>query len=232
MADIANTASDTALLLVNLGTPTAPTPRAVRRYLGEFLQRPPRGAAAALAVVAAAARRDPAAARARVARKYAEIWLPGGSPLAVLHARPGRSRAVAPAAACRSRMRCAMANRRWQRRWRNCARRRPARAGAAAVSAVFDHDHGRRSPTCWRATAAMPTRMIEDYHVDPGWVAAVAASIRAHWQAQRPRRTPAVVVPRHAAAPGRRRRSVCAAMRGQRRRDRRARSGSHDDEWT
>ncbi len=32
-----NHTSDTALLIVNLGTPEAPTAAAVRRYLGEFL---------------------------------------------------------------------------------------------------------------------------------------------------------------------------------------------------
>jgi len=29
----------------------------------------------------------------------------------------------------------------------------------------------------------LPLRMIDDYHLDPAWVAAVADSIRAHWQA-------------------------------------------------
>ena len=32
-----NTTSDTALLVVNLGTPESPTAPAVRRYLAEFL---------------------------------------------------------------------------------------------------------------------------------------------------------------------------------------------------
>ena len=36
----ASTPSGTAVLLVNLGTPDAPTPAAVRRYLGEFLADP------------------------------------------------------------------------------------------------------------------------------------------------------------------------------------------------
>ena len=36
----ASDTSGTAILLVNLGTPDAPTPRAVRRYLGEFLMDP------------------------------------------------------------------------------------------------------------------------------------------------------------------------------------------------
>src|SRR5512141_2680169 len=75
--------SQPAVVLVNLGTPDAPTPGAVRRYLSEFLHDhrvvqltrwlwcpllhgvilPLRGG--------------------RVARKYAAIWLEGGSPLAV-----------------------------------------------------------------------------------------------------------------------------------------------------
>ena len=33
------------------------------------------------------------------------------------------------------------------------------------------------------SASGLPVRMIDDYHLDPGWVAAVAASIRAHWQA-------------------------------------------------
>src|SRR5678816_1567659 len=75
--------SQPAVVLVNLGTPDAPTARAVRRYLSEFLHDhrvvqltrwlwcpllhglilPLRGT--------------------RVARKYAAIWMDGGSPLAV-----------------------------------------------------------------------------------------------------------------------------------------------------
>jgi len=31
---------------------------------------------------------------------------------------------------------------------------------------------------------SMPTRCVADYHLDPGWVSAVAGSIRAHWQTQ------------------------------------------------
>src|SRR5258708_12830592 len=34
------TVAKTAVLLINLGTPDAPTPRAVRRYLGQFLSDP------------------------------------------------------------------------------------------------------------------------------------------------------------------------------------------------
>src|SRR3954470_14454476 len=72
-----------AILVVNLGTPAAPTARAVRRYLGEFLSDPRRvqiprwlwwpllhGLILPLRA-------------GRVARKYASIWLADGSPLAV-----------------------------------------------------------------------------------------------------------------------------------------------------
>ena len=41
----------------------------------------------------------------------------------------------------------------------------------ASVADVLARDHG------------LSVRMIDDYHVDAGWIAAIAASIRAHWQA-------------------------------------------------
>ena len=72
-----------SLLLVNLGTPDAPTPGAVRRYLREFLSDRrvvalPRWLWRPLLDGVVLPRRV-----ARVAEKYASIWLPGGSPLAV-----------------------------------------------------------------------------------------------------------------------------------------------------
>jgi protoporphyrin/coproporphyrin ferrochelatase len=119
---------------------------------------------------------------ARVARKYAAIWMPGGSPLAV-HTRD-------LAAAVQSRL----------PRWRVTHAMRygaPAMAAAlkqlreagarnvlvlplypqysttttASVADVLARDHG------------LATRMIEDYHVDADWIATIAASIRAYWQA-------------------------------------------------
>jgi len=74
---------DTAVLLVNLGTPDAPTAAAVKRYLGEFLGDPfvvqiPKLLWWPLLHGVILPLRSP-----RVAKKYAEIWLPEGSPLAV-----------------------------------------------------------------------------------------------------------------------------------------------------
>src|SRR5690606_4528652 len=76
-------ASGTAVLLVNLGTPQAPTPGAVRRYLAQFLSDPyvvqiPRLVWWPLLHGLVLPLRS-----ARVARKYAGIWMEGGSPLAV-----------------------------------------------------------------------------------------------------------------------------------------------------
>jgi ferrochelatase len=79
------------LLLVNLGTPEAPTPRAVRRYLREFLSDPRVLDMAAwkrflLLELVILPRRPRASAEA-----YSKIWTPEGSPLLV-HGRNLRDR--------------------------------------------------------------------------------------------------------------------------------------------
>lgn len=76
-------ASKTAVVIVNLGTPEAPTPAAVRRYLAEFLSDPrvveiPRLLWLPL-LHAVILRVRPA----RSAKKYASIWAPEGSPLKI-----------------------------------------------------------------------------------------------------------------------------------------------------
>jgi ferrochelatase len=73
----------TAVLLCNLGTPDAPTPAAVRRYLREFLSDPrvveiPRLAWLPLLHGVILPLRS-----AKSAAKYASIWTPDGSPLKV-----------------------------------------------------------------------------------------------------------------------------------------------------
>lgn len=72
-----------AVLLINLGTPDAPTPSAVRRYLSQFLSDPRVVEIPALAWQPLL-RGLIAPLRAReVAKKYAAIWMPEGSPLRV-----------------------------------------------------------------------------------------------------------------------------------------------------
>jgi ferrochelatase len=87
------TAPRTAVLLVNLGTPDAPDAPALRRYLAEFLADPrvveiPR--VAWLPILHGIILRT---RPAKSAAKYASIWTPEGSPLAVWTARQAKLRA-------------------------------------------------------------------------------------------------------------------------------------------
>ncbi|TKC91082.1 ferrochelatase [Trinickia terrae] len=72
-----------AVLLINLGTPDAPTPSAVRRYLAQFLSDPRVVEIPALAWQAILRLLIlPLRGRAS-AKKYAAVWMPEGSPLRV-----------------------------------------------------------------------------------------------------------------------------------------------------
>lgn len=73
----------TGVLLVNLGTPDAPTPRAVRRYLAEFLSDPRVIEIPALAWKPILYGIVLPFRPARSARKYSLIWTDDGSPLLV-----------------------------------------------------------------------------------------------------------------------------------------------------
>ena len=83
-------AAHVGVLLVNLGTPDAPTPAALRRYLAEFLSDPRVVEIPRLAwwpiLHGVILRTRPA----KSARKYASIWTPEGSPLAVWTETPGQ----------------------------------------------------------------------------------------------------------------------------------------------
>ena len=172
-----------AVLLVNLGTPDAPTAPAVRRFLDEFLSDPrvvalPRWLWLPLLRWVILPRRS-----GPVAHKYAAIWLPGGSPLAVY------TRDLALAVQARM----------------PGVRVEPAmRYGEPALAAALARLHSEgcervlvlpmypQYSTTTTATIvdvverapAVPTRVVQDYHDDSQWVAAIAGSIRAHWAVQ------------------------------------------------
>ena len=79
--------SSTGVLLVNLGTPEAPTPSAVRKYLREFLSDPrvvelPRLVWLPILYFFVLPFRP-----GKTAKKYAAIWKPDGSPLRIYHER-------------------------------------------------------------------------------------------------------------------------------------------------
>ena len=173
--------SPPALLLVNLGTPTAPTAPAVRRYLAEFLHdhrvvQLSRWLWCPLLHFVILPLRSP-----KVAVKYASVWLPGGSPLAV------HTEALADAV----RMRLPA--------WRV---RHAMRYGEPSIGAALDALRAegvysvrvlplypQYSTTTTASVADAIARhgkglqisMLQDYHRDAGWAAAVADSIRAHW---------------------------------------------------
>ena len=173
--------SPPALLLVNLGTPTAPTAPAVRRYLAEFLHdhrvvQLTRWLWCPLLHFVILPLRSP-----KVALKYASVWLPGGSPLAV------HTEALADAV----RMRLPA--------WRV---RHAMRYGEPSIGAALDALRAegvysvrvlplypQYSTTTTASVADAIARhgkglqisMLQDYHRDAGWAAAIADSIRAHW---------------------------------------------------
>jgi len=179
-------ASTQGLLLVNLGTPQAPTAAAVRGYLAEFLSDPrvvqvPRLLWWPLLHGVILPLRSP-----RVARKYAQVWMDDGSPLAVytahLAAAIGERLSGVPVAH---------------------AMRYGEPGIDAALHALRDRGCGRvlvlplypQYSTTTTASVAdalariardateLPLRMVEQYPTDAGVVAALAGSVRAHWQA-------------------------------------------------
>ncbi|MBP0591027.1 ferrochelatase [Paraburkholderia sp. LEh10] len=72
-----------AVLLINLGTPDAPTPRAVRRYLAQFLSDPRVVEIPSLLWQIILRLLILPFRGAASAKKYAAVWMPEGSPLRV-----------------------------------------------------------------------------------------------------------------------------------------------------
>ena len=189
------TATRTAVLLVNLGTPDAPTPAALRRYLQEFLSDPrvveiPR-ALWWLILHGIILRLRPA----KSAAKYASVWTPEGSPLAVWTAKQAKllqgylgQRGHAPP---------------------GLLVRHAMRYGQPSVASVLDAlkaDHATRilvlplypqyaaATTASVADAVMAwmlrqrrqpeLRFVNHYHDDAGYIAALVQRVRQHWQTE------------------------------------------------
>lgn len=181
----------TAVLLVNLGTPDAPTAPALRRYLGEFLWDPrvveiPRLLWWPILNGIILNTRPK-----KSAEKYASVWLPEGSPLRVhterqaklLKGRLGTDghghllidhamRYGVPAiGTVLDRLKAAGAT-------RILVLPLYPQYAASTTASVFDAvaDWGKR-------TRHLPAlRFVRDYHDDGRYIAALAASVREHWQ--------------------------------------------------
>jgi ferrochelatase len=184
----------TAVLLVNLGTPAAPETGAVRRYLAQFLSDPrvvelPRPLWLPI-LHGIVLRTRPAASAA----KYRSIWTPQGSPLAVWTA----TQAQALAAALRGAghdvvVRHAM---RYGEPAIGTEMDRLMQAGVTRVlmlplypqyaAATTGSAVDALSRWATRARHVPALRSAGDYHADPAYIDALAASLHSHWQRQPP----------------------------------------------
>lgn len=175
------TAPRTALVLANLGTPDAPTPADVRRYLSEFLHDhrvvdlsrwlwcP------LLHFVILPLRGRP------VAEKYRSIWIDGedgGSPLAVYTRRLARAvQAELPEVHVVEAMRYRKPSLQGV-----LARLQAERFERVVVLPLYPQYSTSTTASVEDVVArmdALTPRVIADYHLDAGWVDAVADSIRA-----------------------------------------------------
>ncbi len=173
---------DTALVLVNLGTPQAPTPSAVRRYLGEFLMDRrvvplSRWLWWPLLHLVILPVRAPV-----VAKKYASIWLCGaeeGSPLAVYTRRLAQAvQQELPQYRVLDAMRYGqpslarlLADLRAQGVRRVLALPLYPQYSTSTTASVDDVLAG---------ASELQVGIVRDYYLDEGWVGAVAGSIARH----------------------------------------------------
>ncbi len=183
-------AERTAVLLVNLGTPDAPTPAALRRYLGEFLWDPrvveiPRPLWWLL-LHGIVLRTRPA----KSAAKYASIWTAEGSPLLVWSRRQAR-RLTGQLGEMGHPVLVRVAMRYGQPGINS--ELDALRAGGATRILVLPLYPQYAAATTgstidavakWaRNTRRVPElRFVNQYHDDPGYIEALVDSVRRHWQ--------------------------------------------------
>jgi len=183
--------SGTGILLVNLGTPQAPTPRAVRRYLKQFLSDPrvielPRALWWPILNGVVLNTRP-----AHSARKYARIWTAEGSPLMVHTRRLADSLRARLAEAARESLAVDFAMRygepsipRTLRRLKseNCDRILVVPLYPQYASSTTGSVLDEVAAFVQRARAVPAIRTIGHFHVHPAYIAALASVVREHWR--------------------------------------------------
>ncbi len=178
------------ILLVNLGTPEAPTPTALRRYLGEFLwdprvveiPRPIWWLILHLFVLSIRPRRS--------AKAYRKIWTERGSPLRFLTQDLSRALQNALEVRLGGPLTVATAMRYGQpsiRQGLEALRQSGVKSvivlplypqyAAASTGSAFDAVAD--TLKSWRHIPEL--HFISDYHADPGYTGALAESIRHYW---------------------------------------------------
>ena len=181
-------ATKTAVLLVNLGTPDAPTATAVRRYLAQFLSDPrvietPRWLWWPI-LHGVILRVRPA----RSAHAYSSIWTEQGSPLLVHSlALTAKLRDVFPVGGVRVELAMRYGNpplgETIARLHAEGVRRLLVlplypQYSAASTGSAFDAATQALQALRWPPEL----RFVNDYHDDARYINALAASVRAHWQ--------------------------------------------------
>ncbi len=181
-----STSTRQGVLLVNLGTPQAPTAAAVRRYLAEFLAdrrvvELPRLLWLPLLYGVILPLRCK-----RVAHNYASIWMPEGSPLAVYTQRQAHALQQAldrPVVAAfrygQPSLRSGLAQLEEQGCEDILILPLYPQFSATTSSTVFDG-----IAQIYQQRRQMPSlQWIAQYHAEPAYIAALAASVEKHWQA-------------------------------------------------
>ena len=178
------------VLLVNLGTPDAPTVPALRRYLAEFLSDPdvvtlPRLLWLPLLYLVVLRTRP-----AKSAEAYAKVWTPEGSPLLV------NSRAL------EAKLTVSLQDRMGKpvvlalgMRYGNPSLAsaldalRQAGTTRLLVLPLYPQYAAATTASTFRAVTralkrlgwSLPVQMLHDYHADPAYIAALAESVGEHW---------------------------------------------------
>ncbi len=179
----------TGVLLTNLGTPDEPTPTALRRYLAEFLSDPRVVEAPRwlwwLVLHGVILRIRPR----RVAKAYAGVWSEQGSPLLAISKR----QAAAVQARLGDDVPVALGMRYGNPSLRAGLEQLRARgADHILVLPLYPQYSASTSASTldgvnevlrhWRRVPDL--RFISHYHDDPGYIGALAASIRDYWEEQ------------------------------------------------
>jgi ferrochelatase len=184
-------APGTGVLLVNLGTPEAPTPAAVRRYLREFLMDPrvvaiPRPLWWLILNLFILPLRP-----RKTARKYASIWSPDGSPLRVYLMRQAqllrgylgvRFKAPVPVAAAMRYGKPSIAEGLAELKFRGCERilvvpmyPQYADSTTASVQDAVARSLARMQPR-------PEVRIVREFHAHSAYVKAIAKTVNLYWE--------------------------------------------------